>query len=130
MWLHKSTVFCTFCRHSDVKQMDFAEQVESVAYVICGEELITFDKFCQIWHVKGVSAADYPVGLQDINWPMTTLHRFLLLRCPFTDLGQIVPPDRHGLGKSSVYKSDYGVRFKHHECPAQVWIRQGGPGAA
>lgn len=36
--------------------MDFAEQVESVAYVICGEELITFDKFCQIWHVKGVSA--------------------------------------------------------------------------
>lgn len=36
--------------------MDFAEQLESVAYVICGEELITFDKFCQIWHVKGVSA--------------------------------------------------------------------------
>lgn len=44
---------------SDEKQMDFAEQVESVAYVICGEELITFDKFCQIWHVKGVSTLAY-----------------------------------------------------------------------
>lgn len=35
--------------------MDFAEQVESVAYVLCGEGTINFDKFQHIWHAKGVS---------------------------------------------------------------------------
>lgn len=39
---------------SDEKQIDFAEQIESVAYVICGENLVTFDKFCLIWNAKGV----------------------------------------------------------------------------
>lgn len=34
--------------------MDFAEQVESVAYVLCGEETIPFKKFRKIWQVKGV----------------------------------------------------------------------------
>ncbi|KAK6643680.1 hypothetical protein RUM43_005190 [Polyplax serrata] len=36
------------------KQIDFAEQVESVAYVLCGEEPITFDKFSQIFNAKGI----------------------------------------------------------------------------
>lgn len=35
--------------------MDFAEQIESVAYVLCGEGTINFDKFQHIWHAKGVS---------------------------------------------------------------------------
>lgn len=35
--------------------MDFAEQLESVAYVLCREEQITLEKFEQIWHAKGVS---------------------------------------------------------------------------
>ncbi|KAL9692392.1 hypothetical protein quinque_005513, partial [Culex quinquefasciatus] len=34
--------------------MDFAEQLESVAYVLCGEGTVTYEKFCQIWHVKGI----------------------------------------------------------------------------
>ncbi|CAO1338201.1 unnamed protein product [Diamesa serratosioi] len=38
----------------DEKQIDFAEQIESVAYVICGENLVTFDKFCLIWNAKGI----------------------------------------------------------------------------
>lgn len=37
------------------KQIDFAEQIESVTYVICGENTIDFDKFSQIWQAKGVS---------------------------------------------------------------------------
>lgn len=37
------------------KEIDFAEQVESVAYVLCGEGTINFDKFQHIWHAKGVS---------------------------------------------------------------------------
>jgi hypothetical protein len=40
----------------DEKQIDFAEQVESVAYVLCGEDAITLDKFCQIFQAKGVSS--------------------------------------------------------------------------
>lgn len=35
--------------------MDFAEQLESVAYVLCGEGTIKFGKFRNIWQVKGVS---------------------------------------------------------------------------
>jgi NADPH oxidase 5 len=38
----------------DEKQVDFAEQVESVAYVLCSDGPITFDKFCEIFHAKGV----------------------------------------------------------------------------
>lgn len=40
---------------SDEKQIDFAEQIESVAYVLCGEEPVTFEHFNQIFHAKGVS---------------------------------------------------------------------------
>lgn len=36
--------------------MDYAEQLESVAYVICGENSkITFKNFSEIWHARGVS---------------------------------------------------------------------------
>lgn len=41
-------------RLTDEKQIDFAEQVESVAYVLCGEEDIDLPKFCQIFQAKGV----------------------------------------------------------------------------
>uniref|UniRef100_A0A1B0CH89 EF-hand domain-containing protein n=2 Tax=Lutzomyia longipalpis TaxID=7200 RepID=A0A1B0CH89_LUTLO len=41
-------------RLTEEKQIDFAEQLESVAYVLCGEGRITFDKFCEIWHAKGI----------------------------------------------------------------------------
>ncbi|EAA12239.5 AGAP008072-PA, partial [Anopheles gambiae str. PEST] len=34
--------------------IDFAEQLESVAYVLCGDGTVTYDKFCQIWHAKGI----------------------------------------------------------------------------
>lgn len=43
---------CINC--SDEKQIDFAEQLESVAYVICGENIVTFDDFVQIWNAKGI----------------------------------------------------------------------------
>lgn len=36
--------------------MDFAEQLESVAYVICGENSkITPKNFTEIWQARGVS---------------------------------------------------------------------------
>ncbi|XP_055539502.1 uncharacterized protein LOC129726613 [Wyeomyia smithii] len=41
-------------RLTDEKQIDFAEQLESVAYVLCGEGTVSYDKFCQIWHAKGI----------------------------------------------------------------------------
>ncbi|XP_062548461.1 NADPH oxidase 5 [Armigeres subalbatus] len=41
-------------RLTDEKQMDFAEQMESVAYVLCGEGTVSYEKFCQIWHAKGI----------------------------------------------------------------------------
>uniref|UniRef100_A0A2Y9D3V5 NADPH oxidase 5 n=1 Tax=Anopheles quadriannulatus TaxID=34691 RepID=A0A2Y9D3V5_ANOQN len=41
-------------RLTDEKQIDFAEQLESVAYVLCGDGTVTYDKFCQIWHAKGI----------------------------------------------------------------------------
>lgn len=45
----------TFLFYSNEKEIDFAEQLESVAYVLCGEGPITFDKFVSIWNAKGVS---------------------------------------------------------------------------
>lgn len=39
---------------SDEKQIDLAEQVESVSYVLCGQDVITLEKFCQIFLAKGV----------------------------------------------------------------------------
>jgi len=45
---------CESCR--DDRQMDFAEQIESVAYVICGEnKRVSFKNFRDIWHTRGVS---------------------------------------------------------------------------
>ncbi|XP_065338491.1 NADPH oxidase 5 isoform X1 [Cloeon dipterum] len=41
-------------RLTDEKQVDFAEQVESVAYVLCGDAPITLEKFCEIFNAKGV----------------------------------------------------------------------------
>lgn len=38
------------------KEMDFAEQIESVAYVLCGDGTILFEKFVSIWKARGVSA--------------------------------------------------------------------------
>ncbi|XP_061394612.1 uncharacterized protein LOC133330155 [Musca vetustissima] len=42
-------------RLTDDRQMDYAEQLESVAYVICGENSkITFKNFTEIWHARGI----------------------------------------------------------------------------
>ncbi|XP_070850722.1 NADPH oxidase 5 isoform X2 [Drosophila suzukii] len=42
-------------RLTDDRQMDFAEQIESVAYVICGEnKRVSFKNFRDIWHTRGV----------------------------------------------------------------------------
>ncbi|EDW72398.2 uncharacterized protein Dwil_GK20906 [Drosophila willistoni] len=42
-------------RLTDDRQMDFAEQIESVAYVICGERSrVSFKNFCDIWHTRGI----------------------------------------------------------------------------
>lgn len=41
------------CRNE--KQSDLAEQIESVAYELCGDTKITSDKFHQIFQEKGVS---------------------------------------------------------------------------
>lgn len=46
-------IFFIFCR--DEKEIDFAEQLESVAYVLCGEGTIIFEKFISIWNARGVS---------------------------------------------------------------------------
>ena len=37
------------------KQSDLAEQIESVAYIVCGDNKISSDKFYQIFVEKGVS---------------------------------------------------------------------------
>ncbi|KAL7741669.1 hypothetical protein ACLKA6_000290 [Drosophila palustris] len=42
-------------RLTDDRQMDFAEQIESVAYVICGEKSqVCFKNFRDIWHTRGI----------------------------------------------------------------------------
>ncbi|KAM7343030.1 NADPH oxidase isoform 2-T3 [Cochliomyia hominivorax] len=42
-------------RLTDDRQMDYAEQLESVAYVICGEKSkVTFKNFSDIWHARGI----------------------------------------------------------------------------
>lgn len=48
--------FYWFDYGSDEKEIDFAEQLESVAYVLCGEGPITFEKFISIWNARGVSS--------------------------------------------------------------------------
>lgn len=50
--------------------MDFAEQIESVAYVICGDKSqVSFKNFRDIWHTRGVSMqakVDYYVSIYSI----------------------------------------------------------------
>lgn len=41
--------------YRDEKQIDFAEQLESVAYCLCGDEPIHLEQFYQIFNAKGVS---------------------------------------------------------------------------
>ncbi|KAH8369836.1 hypothetical protein KR093_001096 [Drosophila rubida] len=42
-------------RLTDDRQMDFAEQIESVAYVICGDKSqVSFKNFRDIWHTRGI----------------------------------------------------------------------------
>lgn len=69
---------------SDEKEIDFAEQLESVAYVLCGEETISLDKFGQIFHAKGVSMHKFKLiiafyGTNEIHY--------------FTDSRQTLPSD-------------------------------------
>jgi hypothetical protein len=40
------------CR--DEKQIDFAEQLESVAFCLCGDEPIHLEQFHQIFNAKGI----------------------------------------------------------------------------
>lgn len=46
-----------FCNFRDEKQIDFADQLESVAYCLCGDDPITVEHFIQIFNTKGVSIA-------------------------------------------------------------------------
>lgn len=41
--------------YREEKQGDLAEQLESVAYVLCGDQPISLQKFYQIFQAKGVS---------------------------------------------------------------------------
>lgn len=50
--------FLLFDCFRDEKQIDLAEQLESVAYVLCGDDNISLDKFCQIFQAKGVRRVD------------------------------------------------------------------------
>ncbi|KAF5289871.1 hypothetical protein FQR65_LT02005, partial [Abscondita terminalis] len=42
-------------RLTDEKQIDFAEQLESVAFCLCGDKPITLDYFYQIFQAKGIT---------------------------------------------------------------------------
>lgn len=50
--------------------MDFAEQIESVAYVICGDKSqVSFKNFRDIWHTRGVSMhpkLDYDISIYHV----------------------------------------------------------------
>lgn len=59
----------TIVHCSDEKEIDFAEQLESVAYVLCGEGPITFEKFISIWNARGVS------------WTRSTFSYYINLTC-------------------------------------------------
>lgn len=48
----KSNVFVCYFRNE--KQIDFAEQLESVAFCLCGDEPIKVHQFYQIFNAKGV----------------------------------------------------------------------------
>lgn len=46
---------CMMFFNREEKQGDLAEQLESVAYVLCGDQPISLQKFYQIFQAKGVS---------------------------------------------------------------------------
>lgn len=50
------------------KQQDFAEQVESVAFCLCGEQDIKLEQFYQIFHAKGVSCTNNLNDVCDLFW--------------------------------------------------------------
>ncbi|XP_021932014.1 NADPH oxidase 5 isoform X2 [Zootermopsis nevadensis] len=54
-------------RLTDEKQIDFAEQVESVAYVLCGDGAITLEKFYQIFQAKGIVDKLFRLVDQDLD---------------------------------------------------------------
>lgn len=54
--------------------MDFAEQLESVAYVLCGEGTITFDKFTSIWNARGIFEKLYRLIDADASNLISTNH--------------------------------------------------------
>ncbi|XP_063222700.1 NADPH oxidase 5 [Bacillus rossius redtenbacheri] len=58
-------------RLTDETQIDFAEQVESVAYVLCGDGPITLDKFCQIFQAKGIVEKLFRLIDQDSDGAVT-----------------------------------------------------------
>lgn len=62
-----------FISHRDEKEIDFAEQLESVAYVLCGEGSIIFEKFISIWNARGVSAAQ-------LNIPFMQMHLLIWVK--------------------------------------------------
>ncbi|GFG34772.1 hypothetical protein Cfor_05500, partial [Coptotermes formosanus] len=55
----------------DEKQIDFAEQVESVAYVLCGDDAITLEKFYQIFQAKGIVDKLFRLVDQDLDGLVT-----------------------------------------------------------
>lgn len=50
---NSSKLWLFFIRND--KQMDFIDQLESVAYVLCGEKPVDLNTFNIIFHAKGVS---------------------------------------------------------------------------
>lgn len=46
---------CSLNIFRNEKQIDFAEQLESVAYCLCGDHPIYLEQFNQIFNAKGVS---------------------------------------------------------------------------
>lgn len=61
MVFHPNLFLLFFNRES--KQGDLAEQLESVAYVLCGDQPISLQKFYQIFQAKGVSKPNNDYGL-------------------------------------------------------------------
>ncbi|XP_049831292.1 NADPH oxidase 5 [Schistocerca gregaria] len=59
-------------RLTDEKQIDFAEQLESVAFVLCAEDPVTQDKFCQIFRAKGIVDKLFRLIDQDGDGVVTT----------------------------------------------------------
>ncbi|CAH1394266.1 unnamed protein product, partial [Nezara viridula] len=58
-------------RLTDEKQIDLAEQLESVAYVLCGDDKVSLDKFCQILQAKGIVDKLFRIIDQDSDGVIT-----------------------------------------------------------